>query len=116
MLRKEFIKMLFPPGGDILYKTKILAGRGYTVEYPEFEGESLANRFYEHLGQVTEEYFFSLTDDRYVCRAAFTVEDADEYFTVEYTLTIRRCGKRCGTKTIAHKWQRWQGRDAVIVG
>lgn len=99
-----------------MYKTKILAGRGYTVEYPEFDGEALANRFYRHLGEVTEEYFFALTDDRYVCRAAFTVEDSGEYFTVEYTLTIRRCGKRCVTKTISHKWQRWHGRDAVIAG
>jgi len=103
-----------------LYITKTAAGRGYTVAYPEFDGDgtALANEFYGILARCTEEYFLSLIkeDRRSVCNAVFTVEESDCGFTVNYALTLRRCGRRCGEKKLTHRWRYYDGRDAVLDG
>ena len=101
-----------------MYQTKTAVGRGYTVMYPVFEGEGYGtvNRFYESFRDLAAEYFESLVaQDRHsVCRSAFSVEDDGDVFEVRLTLTLRRCGKRCGEKTLTHRWRRWAGRDAVM--
>lgn len=103
-----------------MYATKSLMGRGYTVSYPVFDGDgtALANKFYEYLARCVEEYFLSLIneDRRYVCRAEFAVEESDSGFSVNYTLTLRRCGRRCGEKKFTHRWRYYDGRDAVLDG
>lgn len=101
-----------------MYVTKTAVGRGYTVAYPEFDGDgmALANKFYERLARCAEEYFISLIneDRRSVCKAAFTVEESDSGFAVDYVLTLRRCGRRCGEKRLTHRWHCYKGRDAVL--
>lgn len=103
-----------------MYITKNLIGRGYTVSYPVFggDGTALANKFYEHLARCAEEYFLSLIneDRRSVCRGAFAVEETESGFAVDYVLTLRRCGRRCGEKRLTHRWKRFDGRDAVLDG
>lgn len=101
-----------------MYLTKTAVGRGYTVAYPVFEGEGCGtvNRFYESFRDSAAEYFESLVaeDRRSVCRSTFAVVDEGDTFTVKIVLTLRRSGRRCGVKTLTHRWQRWDGRDAVM--
>ena len=88
------------------------------MSYPVFEGDgtALANKFYDRLARCAEEYFIPLTAERHICKASFSVEDSADFFTVDYTITLRKCGKRCGEKHFAHRWKRYPGRDAVIDG
>ena len=101
-----------------MHETKITAGKRYTVEYPEFSGDgmSLANKFYETAAQAAAEYFESLTaDDRCtVCRSIYSVSDEGNTFTVRFTMIMRKGGRRCGEKTLEHRWRRWDGKDATV--
>ena len=96
-------------GGDLLYLRKTEAGRGYTVEYPECEGDGcdIINDFYLHLAKCVREYFESvINEDRHsVCRCRFSVSEAEPLLIVTVTLTLRRSGKKISEKTLTHKWR-----------
>ncbi len=102
-----------------MYLRKNEVGRGYTVEYPEFEGDgcSIINDFYAHLAVCAKEYFESIiAEDRHsVCRCRFSVEESEDMLTVTVTLTLRRSGKKISEKELIHRWKRCDGRDTVLI-
>jgi hypothetical protein len=102
-----------------MHKIKISSCKNSFISYPEFSGEgySTANSFYEELANAVFEYFSAITteDSSAACRCLSTVDEDDDGFTVTVRLILRRGGKRCGDKTILHRWRCADGRDAVLV-
>ncbi|MBE6708620.1 MAG: hypothetical protein E7578_05190 [Ruminococcaceae bacterium] len=101
-----------------MYLIKTEVGRGYSVEYPEFEGYGcgMINGFYLHLAECVREYFEALVkEDRHnICRCRFSVDGSEDTVAVTVALTLRRGGKKLSEKALIHRWRLWMGKGWAI--
>ena len=102
-----------------MYETKNAGGRGYTIAFPVFSGDgtTVVNHFYETLSLSAAEYFESIiaADKHAVCRLSFTVHEEEDGFTVKTVAILRRSGRKCGERTLIHRWKRWRGKEAALL-
>lgn len=101
-----------------MYTIKTVSGKSYFLAYPKFRGNGyeITNAFYEEFAKVTSEYFSELTaeDRQTVCRSLVSVAEEKDGFTVSIRLLLRRSGKKCGDKTLIHKWKVFHGKGALL--
>lgn len=102
-----------------MHTINTVTGKNYSITYPCFHGENTntVNAFYEDFAKIAEAYFQNLTsdDNRAVCRALVSVTEEDDSFSVSIRLLLRRNGKKCGDKTLIHKWKGFEGKDFVLI-